>query len=39
VWHPFIGSGRRGGDRARRVAGGSGDSIPAISKSKKGEAS
>jgi hypothetical protein len=28
VCHPFIGSGRRGGDRARQVAGDSGDSIP-----------
>jgi hypothetical protein len=39
VWRPFIGSGRRGDDRARRVVGSSGDSIPAVSKSKKGEAS
>jgi hypothetical protein len=39
VWPPFIGSARRGGDRARQVAGGSGDSIPAISKSKRGEVS
>jgi hypothetical protein len=36
VWCPFIGSRRRGGDRARRVGGGSGDSILVISKSKRG---
>jgi hypothetical protein len=36
---PFYRVGEEGGDQARWVADGSGDSIPAVSKSKKGEAS